>query len=126
MEKQKKYCSLNVERSVINRLKVTAAKRGWMRYSIIAEEFIIKAYKQLESIEKYSEVLEVFKKELDGFTPMKRGKPAKEFLNTKMKLTLYLSPACIKYLYRINRRFGLSISGVGELLLRIGLRNEIK
>ena len=121
---EKAYFSVNVDKSVVDRLKIEAAKRGWMRYSVVAESFLRKAYKELQEVNRYAEVKEKYKSTLRGFVPLKRGRPPKETSSKKVKLTLYLSPPVVKYFYRLKRKFGLSLNAACELLLRVGMRER--
>ena len=121
---QKKYISLNIDRSIIASLKMYSAKRGIMSYSTVAEWVISQAYKEIADIEKYSELKEKYKKEFTGFVNLKKGRPSDNSGLLKDKLTLYLSSSVIKYVYRTSRKFQLSVSGASELLIRIGLSNQ--
>ena len=121
---QKKYISLYIDRSIITSLKMYSAKRGIMRYSMVAEWVISQAYKEIADSEKYSDLKKEYKKELTGFINLKKGRPSDNTGLLKDKLTLYLSSSVTKYVYRTSRKFQLSVSGASELLIRIGLSNQ--
>lgn len=46
---EKIYIGLNIDPSVVKRLKIAAAKQGEMRYSMIAESIMAQAFDHLKS-----------------------------------------------------------------------------
>ena len=98
--------------------------RRTLRYSMVAEWLISQAFKEIENIEKYSALEEKYRRELEGFLNLKRGKPVEKTDIMKTKITFYFGESVVKYIYRTHRRFPLSVSSACEILLRIGLARE--
>ena len=120
-EATKKYLSVNVDKSIISKLKTYSATQGVMRYSGITEELLSLACKKADSIEKYSELKDIFSEKLTGFINIKKGRPLKNIKIPKGRLTLYLDNAILKNIYETSKKYQLSISGSVEMLLRIVL-----